>query len=279
MTVEAGDSPEQVAAAMAVDYSRAPITADPDGPLYGMLAQGLALGAPLTVMHDGTAWNSVYDCGEDDTEDCRYLLTEVWGIGSEEHWLEVISRLVDGEYGDSEAYWAVRMRTRARRRLGGPRVDDAAWTAEIASAFTEPENEKFIEQIASAIPRVHAAENQLRAAHLLDSDEEVEHCDAYDYTRAISVARWGVRFGWGTPNVVPNVAVDVARRAALDYSSWRAYALGWDLGRIVTYTETWGRQTVQSIEAIRPLLDSVASPWRNLPFPVPGQWEGDEEPG
>ncbi|MFT4199724.1 DUF1266 domain-containing protein [Gordonia sp. (in: high G+C Gram-positive bacteria)] len=272
-----GDTPEGIAAAMAADYTDAAIPVDPDGPLYGMLAQGLALGAPLTIMGSHTPWNSVRDCGDYDTDDCRELLMEVWGLPTEERWLEVIGQLVDGEYGNGEAYWAVRARTMARRRLGVSMVDDDTWRAQIDEMFAEPEQRKYVDPISSAIEQVHVAENQMRAAHVLDADEQVEHCEAYDYTRAVAVARWGVRYGWGTPSVVPNVAVAVARRASYDYSSWRGYALGWDLGRIVTYPDTWGRRFAESIAALRPLLDSPASPWNNQPFPVPEQWDSDDD--
>ncbi|GED99135.1 DUF1266 domain-containing protein [Gordonia crocea] len=273
------DSPAEIAAAGAADYRDAVLPVDPSGPLYGVVAQGLALGAPLTLMNSRTPWNALWDCGQMDAAECRLMLTDTWGVTDEDHWLAVINRLVDGEYGAGEAYWAVRARTRARRRLGLRVVDEATWVAEIETIFADSEQQRFVAPITAAIDEVNRAETIMRAAHVLDIDEQVAHCDAYDYTRAVSVARWGVRSGWGTPFTVANVAVAVARRAALDYTSWRDYALGWDAGRIVTYPDTWGRAFVPSIRAVRSLLDSPVSPWNNLPFPDPEDAEpSDAEP-
>lgn len=258
------ESPEGIAAAIARDYRQEPIPTDPHGYLYGPLAQGLALSAPMVVANDA-AWNSLTDVG---SADVKYFMSEVWGITDREDWMERLNALVNGQYGDSVAYHAAIVRTRVRTVRDQPRVSDADWAAALRDEAARVEAPTaYADALCATIPAIHAAEQTLRQAHLLGADEEVVALDGYDYLRAGNIARWGVHLGFGSSDIAANVAIACRDSASQLYGNWREYALGVLAGRIVTYPESWGRHVTCGIEMMRPFLDSINSPWTNIPFP------------
>lgn len=262
------DSPEQIAAAVNRDYSDHVIPVDPEGPLYGAVAQGLALSGPMAMASD-TPWNSQSQVGSATVPfDAKYTLTKVWGIRNAEEWMRALGLLLDCQYGDALAYQAADIRTKAKRQRDVPILDDATWTQELineSARLGAPEG--YSDVLAASIPGIRAAEDTLRQARLLAADEEVEALSGYDLVRVGNLARWGVAMGWGEPHVVANVAVAAHDSVLVNHSSWRSYALSVSAGRIVTYPDSWGREIVDAIEWVRPFLDSRHSPWNHLPFP------------
>ncbi|GAB17556.1 hypothetical protein GOEFS_035_00880 [Gordonia effusa NBRC 100432] len=262
------DSPEKLAEVMARDFTSAPLPVEVDGYLYGPVAQGLAMSGPMVASTDGI-WNSLTDVGTLSADNVRYILNDMWGINDAEVWMDRLNRLVSSGYGKWIAYHAADIRRDAKRVRDLPTLDDLTWERAIREEAARNETwSEYADATVEAIPGIRAAEDTLRRARLLAADEEVEALDAYDYVRAGNLARWGVLQGWGEPQIVLNVAL-ATRDAALErYSSWRAYGLGMSAGRIVTYPETWGKDVVDTIEWVRPFLDSVHSPWNHLPFPT-----------
>ena len=262
------DTPDRIAETMARDFSDAPLPTEPDGYLYGPVAQGLAMAGPMTAPHHG-CWNSLTDNGDLTPGNIRYFLFDVWQISDADDWMDRLNRLVSSAYGDWVAYQAADVRRRARRERDVTMLDDAVWERELrAEAERIEQPEKYADALVESIPGIRAAEDTLRRARLLGADEEVEALDAYDYVRAANLARWGVSIGWGGPELVRNVALATRDAAIEHYSSWRAYGLGMSAGRIVTYPDTYGKEVVTTIEWVRPFLDSIHSPWNHLPFPT-----------
>ncbi|WP_226995751.1 DUF1266 domain-containing protein [Gordonia phthalatica] len=241
---------------------------DPEGPLYGALAQGLSLACPIT-MDSGMQWNSLTGIGADDVESTRHGLEANWRITDSERWMAVLNELVSFDYGAVAAMLAADVRTEGRRRRDLGVLDDATWTQDIVAASAEYDNATArADALIATIPGIRAAEDVLRQARLLAADEEVEAITGYDLARASAMARWGVIAGFGEPWVVERVALLCRDSMLTNHSSWRSYALSFCAGRIVTYPDTWGRQVINSIESVRPILDSRHSPWNNLPFPT-----------
>ncbi|WP_026919623.1 DUF1266 domain-containing protein [Gordonia shandongensis] len=264
-----GDTPEQIAAAVDRDYTDHVLPVDPAGTLYGPIAQGLALAGPMAAPNE-VRWNSLTDLGNwGHDRQAEYALTEDWGISTEEYWMEVLGALLDGRYGDSVAYHAAKVRTEAKRRRDLSVLDDAAWAQELSAEAQRLEAPpEWAQALVESIVDIRTAENTLRRARLLAADEEVEALDGYDLVRVGNVAKWGLAMGWGGPHVVRNVALAARDSVLVNHSSWRSYALSVAAGRIVTYPDTFGRQVVQTIEWVRPFMDSAHSPWNNLPFPT-----------
>lgn len=183
--------------------------------------------------------------------------------------MEVLGGLLDGVYGNSLAYHAAEVRTAAKQRRDVRVLDDATWAQELAAQAQHLEAPAgWAEALIESIPDIHAAEDTLRRARLLAADEEVEALDGYDLVRVCNVAKWGLAVGWGGPHVVRNVALAARDRVLVNHSSWRSYGLSVAAGRIVTYPDTFGKQVVQTIDWVRPFMDSRHSPWNNLPFPT-----------
>ena len=262
------DSPERIAEIVARDYSTAPVPVEPDGYLYGPVAQGLAMSGPMSIQNNAP-WNSFTDNGDLTAANVRYILTETWGITDADDWMGRLHRLVSSGYGDWVAFHAADVRRHARRTRDVSTLDDATWERELrADAQRAERPDGFADALVESIPAIRAAEVTLRRARLLAAVEEGEALDAYDFVRAGNLARWGVTMGWGEPDIVRRVALATRDAATEHYSSWRAYGLGMSAGRIVTYPDTWGKEVGDVIEWVRPFLDSVHSPWNHLPFPT-----------
>ncbi|WP_341258008.1 DUF1266 domain-containing protein [Gordonia malaquae] len=263
------DNPERIATAVNRDYTTADIPVDPQGTLYGPVAQGLSLSGPMASPQN-VKWNSLTDLGNFAAAgEVEQTLTQVWGIEDEEYWFTVLNRLVAGQYGDSIAYHAADIRTAAKRRRDVHTLDDNTWAHELTAESDRLEApDGYADALIEAIGPIRMAEQQLRAARLLAADEEVEALSGYDLVRVCNVARWGVAFGWGGPHVVRNVALAARDSVLANHSSWRSYALSVTAGRMVTYPDTYGREVVDAIEWVRPYLDSRNSPWNHLPFPT-----------
>lgn len=264
----AGDTPERLAEVMARDFTSAALPVEADGYLYGPVAQGLAMSGPMVAASEGR-WNSLTDVGDLDPGTVRYILNDQWGIDDADVWMDRLNSLVSSGYGDWIAYHAADIRREARRSRDVPTLDDATWERALRDEAVRLESPPgYADALVETIPGIRAAEDTLRRARLLASDEEVEALDAYDFVRAGNLARWGVMEGWGEVNIVRNVALATRDSALEHYSSWRAYGLGMSAGRIVTYPDTWGREVVDAVEWVRPFLDSIHSPWNHLPFPT-----------
>ncbi|WP_440713773.1 DUF1266 domain-containing protein [Gordonia sp. FQ] len=267
------DTREEIDAAIRRDYSAIPCAALPDGPLYGPLAQGLAVVCPMSVSHGGW-WNSLTSVGHMEPREGL----DLYGITDAEGWMNALNSLVNSGWGDWHSYEAVQIRTRYKRARELPTITDADWAsaidAEVAGAGGSPE---FAEALRGAIPGIRRAEDTVRMSQLLGADEEAEALDGYDYLRAGAVAKWGVNVGYGEKHVVANVAM-MCRDSASDlYSGWREYAIGCNVGRIVTYPDTWGNGIADALFMMRPLLDNPESPWNNIPFPAERVLPADDD--
>ena len=67
------------------------VPADPDGPLYGPLAQGLALGA-LRALSTPDLWNTLSAIGSDGA--ARRGLLTAWGIENTDDWFTTMTSLI-----------------------------------------------------------------------------------------------------------------------------------------------------------------------------------------
>ncbi len=264
-SAENPESPGALAEALQRDFRGAPIRTDPRGHFYGPLAQGLALAAPMAHAFDG-AWNSLTDVG---VIQVRAAL-KLWDISDAASWQAVLHGLVNSEpeHEREAVYRAVAVRTEVKRARELPLLDDAAWAAALRDEASRLDaDEQYAEALCTAIGPIRAAEDILRAAHLLGGDEEVQALNGDEYEWAVCLARCGVALGYGDPQVTAQVALACRNSAALRYSSWRDYALGSYAGTLVAYPDE-RQHPVSAIEEVRPFLDSVNSPWTHLPFPT-----------
>jgi hypothetical protein len=89
----------------------------------------------------------------------------------------------------------------------------------------------------------------------------------FDAARAVMLARAGWLLGWLTEPVLWDYILDVARDVQRRFTSWAEYAQDYRLSR-----NLWrGSNTPDLFDGIAGgLLNKAGSPWRSLPWQVPG---------
>ena len=108
---------------------------------------------------------------------------------------------------------------------------------------------------------------ELRNKGFLGPDERVEFVSAYDYSRAINVARWCHDLGYITTEETWQVIMQSAKQLQYAYSSWRDMGAAYLLGRYM-----WGANEFDmsdSEAAIRMLLTDPNSPWQTIDWKTP----------
>lgn len=133
-------------------------------------------------------------------------------------------------------------------------------------------------------PQVAAHREELREAGQEDPDalEALWRLDAvqadtdgirggqligFDAARAVMLARDGWLVGWLTEGVMWDYLLDVARDIQRRFSSWAEYAADFQLSRHVWRASSTKDQFDTITER---LLTEAGSPWRTLPWQLPG---------
>lgn len=251
------------------DYTDSAVPADPHGPLYGPIAQGLALSGPMSLPTD-TPWNALAQVGGiGGWVDGEAMLAEYFAVTNADGWTEGLDSLLNGVGVDDAAHQSVDIRTAAKRKHAAQFVDDAEWARALR---TEADRlgmaQDQADALTASIPRVRAAEDLLRETRLLEDGEEVDSLHCWPYAYLCNVARWGVTAGWGPPSIVSDVALRAHDHVQHYHSSWRSYALAVGAGIIVNLPDTAPGELIINLGQIRHFLESRHSPWNNVPFPT-----------
>ncbi|MFI8913992.1 DUF1266 domain-containing protein [Streptomyces sp. NPDC053513] len=235
------------------------------GPLHGPLAFGLACGAHLAFVN-GVPWNDVGSAYRSYTEDLE-ALRDAWGVTDPAGWRKELDALLDGRNSPPEPDFALRVREELRAGRGAvPSADEWRETAagHAQDLGASPASVRHVEELVRRIVRYEA---RFRADGLLPPEGRVRRTVAYDYGRAVNLARWGLSARFCTPPEAEQAIVHAGALARSAYGSWQEYSAGYALGRVLRFDgEEYGRFHEGNVAAHRGLTEYEGSPWRNIPW-------------
>ncbi|CAM5373096.1 hypothetical protein SMICM304S_02444 [Streptomyces microflavus] len=123
-----------------------------------------------------------------------------------------------------------------------------------------------VKAIEDLVRRIMRYEARFRADGLLPPDGRVRTTVAYDYGRAVNLARWGL----SEPLRPADAEQAIVYAGALSKSahrSWEEFSAGYSLGRVLRFDEEeYGPFYEKNVLAHRLLAESEGSPWRHIPW-------------
>ncbi|MEC4020370.1 DUF1266 domain-containing protein [Streptomyces sp. H27-D2] len=234
------------------------------GPLHGPLAFGLGCGGHLAV-GNGVPWNEVGTLYRGYVWDAK-CLRDSWDITTREGWQQQLGHLLDAENSPPEPDFVLAAREALRDQSGGAPPPADVWREYAAGTAQDrgvsPATVRGIEELVRRVVRYEA---RFRADALLPPDGRVGTTVAYDYGRAVNLARWGLGARFAHPQEAEQAIVHAGALSRAAYSSWEEFSAGYVLGRVLRFDgEEYGSYYADALEAHRLLLSDEGSPWRNL---------------
>jgi hypothetical protein len=190
-----------------------------------------------------------------DGEDARRLLRDWWGVTDRQSLLDSLE-------------WIEKSGHRQGFELAGQRL--AALTPEKRQAFVaERRSDPWFSQ-RMLVVQVHYA--RLGAKSIV----------GWDFSRYISVCRWGYAAGYLTEPAAWARIIPAARIIRHTFSSWREVGENYLIGRQYWSPEQHAQNGQLYREALERLLTDPASPWIRVPWDVdfgpPQQWRSRPTP-
>ncbi|MGK4905109.1 DUF1266 domain-containing protein [Streptomyces albus] len=247
-------------------------------PETGPLLHGLACGAHLCYAN-GDPWNTLDWHGAGYSHEVERL-AESWDVTGRQEWLETQQRLLECEV--SPWYWdfvlGARLALVKAHGTSGTRVDAGLWRDSVESTLRrvvevpdEAQFASFVADMRQLVGTVLRYEARFRADGLLGEDEVVRTVAAWDLGRASKIARWGRGARYATRAEMNDALVRVSAGVRNAYSSWAEFSAAYVLGRCLHFDEErFGDWYTSVREAHHALLRAPGSPWRTVPFRLPG---------
>jgi hypothetical protein len=235
------------------------VPADPDGPLYGPLAQGLALGA-LRALSTPDLWNTLSAVGSDGA--ARRGLLTAWGIEGADDWFTTMTSLIGlTEFIETESMLDSRAKSIARGGFS-PSQFEEVWRDWLTDHdYDDDAYEATHERLAA----ITAVDEILCDSGLLAPGGHVGTVGGYSLTWAVYLARLGVTAGYCTQTQAAELILTARDRAAQVFASWTEFAVS-AVGGSLLHEDIAGFVDLRRTAAT--LLTVDHSPWRALPFPV-----------
>ncbi|MGW2327600.1 DUF1266 domain-containing protein [Streptomyces sp. NPDC001700] len=252
----------------------------------GALAHGLGLIGLLSVSN-GDLWNTRAYHGTGYTGEKRRL-KEWWGITSREEWRSCEERLLDAELVSGVWEFVLGVRRALSREFGGHvEVDQWRQAAEQVLRRGSEETEYRLSadgvtkvgprdsadvtaQIAGVqrlIGRIARYEKRFRADGLLAEGKFIPTVEAWDYGRAVGMARWGLGARYCDQREAENAILRASRLGRANYRSWEEFSASYILGRCLHFDEEeFGSWYQDMLEAHRILTTDPTSPWLTIPW-------------
>ncbi|HEX4789887.1 MAG TPA: DUF1266 domain-containing protein [Actinospica sp.] len=170
-------------------------------------------------------WNAIGHVYNDYPADVR-LLREGWKISEYEHWRAAVESLLD-EPGAAPLDPPQAAHPTVRSHLAAMRAD-GIWEAE-------------------------------------PGDDEVPDVRAWNYGRAVNLARWAAATKLCDADEAQEVVQRAGRLAVEACGDWRGFSAGYVLGRLLHFGDTDRSRYYRAIRKVhRVLAEDPASPWRTL---------------
>ncbi|WP_432149769.1 DUF1266 domain-containing protein [Streptomyces sp. bgisy029] len=235
------------------------------GALHGPLAYGLACGAHLAIAA-AVPWNEVGTvCREYERE--RAQLRDSWGITDHAGWRRQLDILLDARNSPPEPDFVLRTREQLAAGLG--ELPSADLWRETAAGHAQDlgADAGTVKGIEDLVRRIMRYEARFRADGLLEPDGRVRTTVAYDYGRAVNLARWGLSARYCAPAEAEQAIVYAGALSKSAHRSWEDFSASYALGRVLRFDgESYGPFYEQNVIAHRLLTESEGSPWRHIPW-------------
>ncbi|MGY1438216.1 DUF1266 domain-containing protein [Streptomyces reniochalinae] len=244
-----------------------------NGILTGPFAHGLACGAHLAV-RNAVFWNDVGDVCLSYADD-EEILRELWGVTDHAGWREQLDHLLAGTNSPGEPEFVLGVRAELARLLPGTQVTAEQWREAAFDclveahdgAMREAERRALRAVLTSVTGKILRYEARFRADGLLPPSGRVRSALAYDYGRAVNVARWGRGARLATTMQAEEAVIRAGELCRETYDSWAELSAGYVLGRALRFDEeTFGEWYQSSLIQHRILTGDPVSPWRSLSF-------------
>ena len=244
------------------------LRSDPNGVFQGPMAHALACGAHMPTAGGGV-WNAIPgSCSCCSPKDERDKLRESWGITDVQGWDGALRRLVAEDRAASEASVVLDLRNQAAARAPGRPFDAGFWPDLIGhwcrSTGAAP---SLYESLVLVAARVWEYEERMADDGVLPPGAVVRTVRAYDYGRAVNLARWGVNAGYADERAAVEHIIRAGAAAMHHHGSWTELSAGFVLGRALAFDEgAFGPYYTDSVAAHKVLVSDPRSPWLNLPW-------------
>ncbi len=235
------------------------------GALHGPLAYGLACGVHLAI-GNAVPWNEVGTVYREYVDE-REQLRDSWGITDHEGWRRQLDFLLDATNSPPEPDFALRAREQLAAAIG--ELPSADLWRETAAGHAQDlgADASTVKGIEDLVRRIMRYEARFRADGLLPPDGRVRTTVAYDYGRAVNLARWGLSARFCGPADAEAAIVYAGALSKSAYRSWEEFSAGYALGRVLRFDdEEYGPFYEQNVLAHRLLTESEGSPWRHIPW-------------
>ncbi|AXG82890.1 DUF1266 domain-containing protein [Streptomyces paludis] len=235
------------------------------GALHGPLAYGLACGVHL-AFGNGVPWNEVGTVCREYTEE-RESLRDAWGITERAEWQEQLNALLDARNSPPEPDFVLRVREELRAALGEAPTAELWRETAAGHAQDVGAGQGAVRDIEELVRRIVRYEARFRADGLLPPDGRVSTTVAYDYGRAVNVARWGLSARFCDPHEAEQAIVYAGALSKSAYGSWEEFSAGYALGRVLRFDdEEYGEYYTRIVAAHGVLTEHEGSPWRHIPW-------------
>ncbi|MFE9203331.1 DUF1266 domain-containing protein [Micromonospora sp. NPDC007230] len=242
------------------------VAVDQQQPTTGELAAALAVGAHMSLNH-GVSWNAL----KDDANSAQKIyanLKNQWDISNAGELRECLEGLLDNETGDAVADFVLDVRLELAGRLGAAPGTEAWRQAVTASARSQGVPETTLDEMMSTIDRVLRYEERFRADGLLPADGFVRSLLAYDWGRAVNMARWGYKLRYIKEQQARDYVLRAGKQAFGRYTSWTDLSAGYALGRVLRFdNDEFDVWYATVLEPHQVLFTEPASPWLTIPWP------------
>ncbi|MGW7200715.1 DUF1266 domain-containing protein [Streptomyces chryseus] len=235
------------------------------GALQGPLAYGLACGVHLAIVND-VPWNEVGTVYHEYSNEISFL-REIWGITERSQWQAQLHYLLDARNSPPEPDFTLRVREGLRAGLGELPTADLWRETAAGHAQDLGAGQAKVKDIEDLVRRIVRYEARFRADGLLPPDGRVTTTVAYDYGRAVNLARWGLSARFCHPHEAEQAIVHAGALSKSAYHSWQDFSAAYALGRVLRFDdEKYGKWYEQNLVAHRLLTENEGSPWRNIPW-------------
>ncbi len=246
------------------DYGRALVTIR-NGYLYGRFAHALACGAHLAVVNE-VPWNELsltYGSYKSDRE----MLRDWWEVSTAEDWGRRVRKLL----GEDDGVWLPQVALQIRNQIAsrfGVAVDQLTWREAIVEwCRGESIADAAVQNLLELPGRILCYESRFRADGVLPPDDFVRSAMAWDYGRAVNMARWGLAAYYCDRETAEKIILRAGELCRENYASWNDLSAGYILGRVLHFDEEEFGEWYHEICRVHNILVSDrASPWVNISF-------------
>ncbi|MBK3561475.1 DUF1266 domain-containing protein, partial [Streptomyces sp. MBT56] len=235
------------------------------GALHGPLAYGLACGVHLAI-GNAVPWNEIGTVYREYVDE-REQLRDSWGITGHEGWRRQLDFLLDAANSPPEPDFVLRVREQLAAAIG--ELPSADLWRETAAGHAQDlgADAGTVKGIEDLVRRIMRYEARFRADGLLPPDGRVRTTVAYDYGRAVNLARWGLSARFCGPADAEAAIVYAGALSKSAHRSWEEFSAGYALGRVLRFDEEeYGPFYEQNVLAHRLLTESEGSPWKHIPW-------------